>query len=694
MVVDAYSDKELLAIAGEDTDPLQVALNAEGIGGDHPIAQLAKSIYQQESGSGKNTKTSNAGAHGPMQIIPGTFDQHAEDEWDINNPYHSTRAAVRLIGRLNTQYNGDPVKVAMAYYGGSSAVKKAAQGKAVSDPRNPNAPDTFQYAKQVVDRMPKQLIQPNQEQPDYSDEELFKMAGIGGKANLPTHNDISAGTYAGNIVRGVGSEAINKAGNLVNFITQGDSGNSIKQYADSPQQLEQMPGSGIGKFATDVGVNIPAGYAGALVRGAGMLLPWMARAAASALTEGATAEGDNIDRAKAAGWGAAGSAGGDVLGTLLSRLINPALKIHPDAQQLVDAGVPLTPGQMAGPGWLKDAEDKLTSVPFVGGQVAAGRLDSLHGFNKHTVNQALSPIPGARVKPNATPGFNTIDDAYEAISKHYDQQLNGVKLPFSDTELNALKKSTGADADLPLTDFNRFKSTVDKTLHPLYANPGATSGETYKDVISGLNQKIRKFSSSQDPLNHDVADHLLQLKTNLNAHIGTLNNGQFQPMLNGLKQADEAFARMVPVSKAASVQGSPNGVFTPHALYNAVRTTTGNAQRLARGRGFGQIEANAARNVLPSSVPDSGTAGRAMVANLLGGMGLGSATGIGGLTGVATGAGLTALGSRAAQNNIVKPWLFNPSVPRSNVAGIVDNLLRATGAANGERSHQFLTTGR
>jgi hypothetical protein len=32
-------------------------------------------------------------------------------------------------------------------------MKKALQGKAVSDPRNPNAPNTFQYAQKVVSRM-------------------------------------------------------------------------------------------------------------------------------------------------------------------------------------------------------------------------------------------------------------------------------------------------------------------------------------------------------------------------------------------------------------------------------------------------------------------------------------------------------------------------------------------------------------
>jgi hypothetical protein len=542
-------------------------------------------------------------------------------------------------------------------------------------------------------------------EPDYTDEELFKMAGMHPRNRDRSHNDISAGTYTGNIIRGVGSEAINKVGNLVNFITQGDAGNNIKQYADSPEQLDQMPGAAIGKFATDVGINLPAGGAGALVRGGGMLMPWMARAAASALTEGATAEGDNIDRAQAAGWGAAGSAGGDVLGTILGRLINPALKVHPDAQTLIDNGVNLTPGQMAGPGNLKSLEDSLSSVPFVGGQVAARRMEALHIFNKTEIEKALEPI-GVRIPANVTPGFNSIDHAHDAISKVYSDNLSDVSVQFPEPDFKSLS-DTGAKTQLPKPYFNRFQSTVDNVLHPLKdsATPNSqgiigVTGNVYKLVISNLNNKIRKFNSSTDPLDDDIAEHLMRVKDNLNAALYKPNNfsnaagDDPSNTLAALTRADTAFAKMVPIDRAASVQGSPNGVFTPHALYNSIRGTTGNSQTIARGAGYNQRYAAQARNILPSTVPDSGTAGRAMVANLLGGMGLGSATGVGGLTGLATGAGLTALGTRMAQDNIVKPWLYNPSFLRTNAANLTDQLLRATGAANGERSQQLFTTGR
>lgn len=140
------------------------ALMAEGITGQ--LADLARSIYMQESGGGRNTKTSNAGAHGGMQIIPSTFNSVADKGWDINNPEHNARAGIRYLKQLDKMSGGVPELTAAGYYGGPGGMKKARQGIAVSDPRNPHAPNTLQYGQQVVQRMQgntaPQLTQPTQ----------------------------------------------------------------------------------------------------------------------------------------------------------------------------------------------------------------------------------------------------------------------------------------------------------------------------------------------------------------------------------------------------------------------------------------------------------------------------------------------------------------------------------------------------
>ncbi len=130
---------------------LDKALQQEGVSGR--AADFVKSIYQQESSSGGNTKTSNAGAVGGMQIIPTTFSSVADKGWDINNPEHNIRAGIRYASQMYDKAGGDIKLAAAGYYGGDGGLNKARRGVAVSDPRNPNAPDTLEYGDQVASRV-------------------------------------------------------------------------------------------------------------------------------------------------------------------------------------------------------------------------------------------------------------------------------------------------------------------------------------------------------------------------------------------------------------------------------------------------------------------------------------------------------------------------------------------------------------
>lgn len=124
------------------------------------LKPVARSIYQQETGSGTNpaANTPNtSGALGPMQVTQATFDGlqkggaiPATAQW--TNPADNTQAGIALIKQLGVQYNGDPQKIAAAYYSGTKAVNADGTINDLHDPINPNAPSTLQYAQQVVSR--------------------------------------------------------------------------------------------------------------------------------------------------------------------------------------------------------------------------------------------------------------------------------------------------------------------------------------------------------------------------------------------------------------------------------------------------------------------------------------------------------------------------------------------------------------
>lgn len=130
------------------------ALAAEGVTGK--LADIARSIYTQESSAGKNTKTSNAGAVGGMQIVPATFASVADKDWNINDETQNARAGIRYLKQMFDQAGGDPALTAAGYYGGPGGLEKARRGVAVKDPRNPSAPNTLQYGAQVASRLPKE----------------------------------------------------------------------------------------------------------------------------------------------------------------------------------------------------------------------------------------------------------------------------------------------------------------------------------------------------------------------------------------------------------------------------------------------------------------------------------------------------------------------------------------------------------
>src|SRR3546814_4432393 len=89
-----------------------------------------------------------------------------------------------------------------------------------------------------------------------------------------------------------------------------------------------------------------------------------------------------------------------------------------------------------------------------------------------------------------------------------------------------------------------------------------------------------------------------------------------------MKKADEGYAMVYRVEDAAKRRGGDLGSFTASqfdaAVQKADRTT--NNRAYLRGDALMQDLSSAAKEVLPSSIPDSGTAGRLMLPAALGGV--------------------------------------------------------------------------
>lgn len=130
-------------------------------GASVPLESIQRAVFGQESSYGKadTSKPNYAGAVGPMQILPDTFESLKKEglipkDADIANPTHNKAAGDALLGKYYKQYNGDVNKVLAAYYGGEGAINKDGSINVDwKDKQNPKAPTVGQYIAQVKQKV-------------------------------------------------------------------------------------------------------------------------------------------------------------------------------------------------------------------------------------------------------------------------------------------------------------------------------------------------------------------------------------------------------------------------------------------------------------------------------------------------------------------------------------------------------------
>lgn len=340
------------------------------------------------------------------------------------------------------------------------------------------------------------------------------------------------------------------------------------------------------------------------------LNPLAAGAASGALTP--VTEGDyDTEKAKQLAIGAAAGKVGQVAGNTLAKIAKPAFTA---AQKLLmDEGVRLTPGQMAG-GLAKTAEDNATSIPITGHAITSARQKTFEDFNRAAWNRVLSPL-GEKMPDNVKMGAEAanhvdqkIDDGYAKVwpnvSATADKQFLG--------DLNGFLAR--ADSELPDAQAKMFKQIVKSQL----VQKDLSTGDALKGVDSTLGKEARGYKTDQSHDNRKLGELLDELKGSFRDTVER-QNPKFAPEMQKL---NEAYANYVRVSKAASALGAHGGVFTPAQLDNAVRAADSSFAKRGFGKGSALLQdlSKAGMEVLPSKVPDSGTPSRAMTGMLASGL--------------------------------------------------------------------------
>jgi hypothetical protein len=404
-------------------------------------------------------------------------------------------------------------------------------------------------------------------------------------------------------------------------------------------------------------------------------------------TYGGVANGDPVT-------GAVAGSAGSVLGQGASHALGAAVggvPVSDAVARLRALGVPLTLGRTLG-GIPARIEDGMASLPGAGDMVQARQMDMLRGFNRAGFDAGGAPI-NANV---GTTGRQGITDLNVAKEQAYRSALDPVAIDPSQGQFlqdiagvrqNAARipNVNGAqDAALAGLD-SRLAGAIDP-------NTGMIPGRNFQEAYRGLARTGRERAAGD--YGHEVGQVMGQGQDALATALEAQNPGAYGAFL----RANAANRNLNTLSDAVnSAQNQTDQLFTAAQL---------NAASRASGKRFGSKVtaaigdnpltdlADIGQGVIPSKLPDSGTARRLIQASLLAGLtGAGAGAGYASnqddpLGGAGSGAmkSLAALallslgGTRAGQRALTNAFVVRPQ-PMAELGGAISRRAGLFGSA-------------
>lgn len=357
-------------------------------------------------------------------------------------------------------------------------------------------------------------------------------------------------------------------------------------------------------------------------RGAGMSA---LSAGAYAIADRGTAKerlktaGDTMTNPATLGLGAA-------LGSIGPSTKAPKQRVSEDVAALRAKGVQLTPGQMRG-GVAKAAEDALTSTPILGTAIQDARGAGVESFTRAAANEALAPVD-MKVPDGIPAGHEMTAYVEKTLGDLYDKTIPN-RLIVADPEFkSAVGQRVGDIAqDMTPEARKRLAAIIDNRVTSRFqlgranpadgapAVPGSAAGKieqmdgkTFQRLQSELSTVQKRFGASQDADQRSIGEAIGAVREELRAAAAR----QDPEFAASKSKIDKGYALFKRFQGAAASPGAEGGVFPPALYGGSVRRADKSLDKgaTARGGALGQGLADAGRKVLPSKLPDSGTATR------------------------------------------------------------------------------------
>jgi hypothetical protein len=315
------------------------------------------------------------------------------------------------------------------------------------------------------------------------------------------------------------------------------------------------------------------------------------------------------------GIGALGGVGGTAIGRGVANVVAP--RLNEAAQKLIGEGVNLTPGQMMG-GALRRVEDKLTSVPLLGELIDYSRTKGIEEFNRAAYKRALEPIGGTVPKETGRAGVEAVKTQ---ISEAYNTLLPKMKFVPDQDLMQGINNLPKVVTGLPKTEGKVVVDNIKEIIKKHTPEKGVISGKSYQAIEQDIDKLASAFKGGRgtDAFVYDAYKNALaQVRQGLQR-----SNPDYAEELGNINKAFANFSRIRRAGSMANTQE----MLTPSQLASAIKAADESAGKgaTATGKALMQDLSDAGVQVLPSKIPDSGTAGRsALVSALLGAGGAGS----------------------------------------------------------------------
>jgi len=370
------------------------------------------------------------------------------------------------------------------------------------------------------------------------------------------------------------------------------------------------------RLAGNVAITAPAAIGGASGTLLGMAGKGALTGAAFSAAEPITNGGQNywLDKLKQVGLGAAvGGVTAPLVGAL-AKAVSPAASTNPQVQLLQREGVKPTIGQAAG-GVVNNLEEKAQSLPIVGSMIQNARQGAGKQLEDAAYARAADPI-GATISERGNAG---ISELYGKLGAEYEKVIPKLSVNTLDPAfVGRMANLRSLAQSLPAEEARQFDNILKREIDNRIAPNGVLSGQNLKDAWMALRDTGNKLSKSPDAYQSQLGQAVKQSFQELKDHVAATNPAD---VVSQLRNTDLGYANFKRLQSAAASTGADSGSFTPAQLQSAVRKldTSKDKARFAEGDALMQDLSSAGKSVLSNKVPDSGTAGRALLGLLMGG---------------------------------------------------------------------------